>query len=97
MIRATNPIDLGDIFDIDFHYTILEKTLADKGVDGSLFVHSYDLETDGDATLDFIKKINSLSKSQPKPVLFCMLSEKEQWFRMRMVQPSLSSQKLIRQ
>ncbi|MGD9576901.1 MAG: acetate--CoA ligase family protein [Syntrophorhabdus sp.] len=83
VIRATNPIDLGDIFDIDFHYTILEKTLADKGVDGSLFVHSYDLETDGDATLDFIKKINSLSKSQPKPVLFCMLSEKEQWFRMK--------------
>ncbi len=83
VIRATNPIDLGDIFDIDFHYTILEKTLADKGLDGSLFVHSYDLETDGDATLDFIKKINSLSKSQPKPVLFCMLSEKEQWFRMK--------------
>jgi len=83
VIRATNPIDLGDIFDIDFHYTILEKTLADKGVDGSLFVHSYDLETDGDATLDFIKKINFLSKSQPKPVLFCMLSEKEQWFEMK--------------
>ncbi len=83
VIRATNPIDLGDIFDIDFHYTILERTLTDEDVDGSLFVHSYDLETDGDATRDFIKKINFLTKSQPKPVLFCMLSEKEQWFRMK--------------
>jgi len=83
VIRATNPIDLGDIFDIDFHYTILERTLAEKGVDGVLFIHSYDLETDGDATRNFIKKINSLVKSQPKPVLFCMLSEKEQWFRMK--------------
>ncbi len=97
VIRATNPIDLGDIFDIDFHYTILEKTLADKGVDGSLFVHSYDLETDGDATLDFIKKINSLSKSQPKPVLFCMLSEKEQWFRMKDGATFPVFSKLIRQ
>ena len=83
VIRATNPIDLGDIFDIDFHYTILEKTLAEEGVDGALFIHSYDLESDGDATLAFIDKIGSLVRSQPKPVLFCMLSEKEQWFRMK--------------
>jgi acetyltransferase len=83
VIRATNPIDLGDIFDIDFHFTILERTLAEKGVDGVLFIHSYDLETDGDATLGFIKKINELVRFQPKPVAFCMLSEKEQWFRMK--------------
>jgi acetyltransferase len=83
VIRATNPIDLGDIFDIDFHYTILEKTLAEEGVDGALFIHSYDLESDGDATLAFIDKIGSLVRSQPKPVLFCMVSEKEQWFRMK--------------
>lgn len=83
VIRATNPIDLGDIFDIDFHYTILEKTLADDGVDGVLFVHSYDLEMDGEATLVFLQKINILAKTQPKPVVFCMVSEKEQWFRMK--------------
>jgi len=83
VIRATNPIDLGDIFDIDFHYTILEKTLAEEGVDGALFIHSYDLESDGDATIAFIKKVGSLVRSQPKPVMFCMLSEKEQWFRMK--------------
>lgn len=83
VIRATNPIDLGDIFDIDFHYTILEKTLAEEGVDGALFIHSYDLESDGDATIAFIEKVDSLVCSQPKPVLFCMLSEKEQWFRMK--------------
>jgi len=83
VIRATNPIDLGDIFDIDFHYTILEKTLAEEGVDGALFIHSYDLESDGDATIAFIEKVGSLVRSQPKPVLFCMVSEKEQWFRMK--------------
>jgi acetate---CoA ligase (ADP-forming) len=83
VIRATNPIDLGDIFDIDFHYTILERTLVEENVDGALFIHSYDLESDGDATLAFIKKIGALVRSQPKPVVFCMLSEKEQWFRMK--------------
>ena len=83
VIRATNPIDLGDIFDIDFHYTILEKILAEEGVDGALFIHSYDLENDGDATLTFIKKISSLVHAQPKPVVFCMLSEKEEWFSMK--------------
>jgi len=83
VIRATNPIDLGDIFDIDFHFTILEKTLQEEGVDGALFIHSYDLESDGDATIAFIRKINTLVRVQSKPVLFCMLSEKEQWFRMK--------------
>ena len=83
VIRATNPIDLGDIFDIDFHYTILDKTLQEEEVDGALFIHSYDLESDRDATLAFIKKINILAKAQPKPVVFCMLSEKEQWFTMK--------------
>jgi acyl-CoA synthetase (NDP forming) len=83
VIRATNPIDLGDIFDIDFHFTLLEKTLQEEGVDGALFIHSYDLESDRDATLAFIKKINILAKAQPKPVVFCMLSEKEQWFTMK--------------
>jgi len=83
VIRATNPIDLGDIFDIDFHYTILEETLREPGVDGVLFIHSYDLRTDGGATLGFIQKINALARTQPKPVVFCMLSEKEQWFRMK--------------
>ena len=83
VIRATNPIDLGDIFDIDFHFTILEKTLQEEGVDGVLFIHSYDLESDGDATLAFIKKINILTRSQAKPVIFCMVSEKEQWFKMK--------------
>jgi acyl-CoA synthetase (NDP forming) len=48
-----------------------------------LFIHSYDLESDRDATLAFIKKINILAKTQPKPVVFCMLSEKEQWFTMK--------------
>lgn len=83
VIRATNPIDLGDIFDIDFHFTILEKTLQEDEVDGALFIHSYDLESDRNATLAFIKKINILAKAQPKPVVFCMLSEKEQWFTMK--------------
>lgn len=83
VIRATNPIDLGDIFDIDFHYTILEKTLAEGGVDGVLFIHSYDIEMDGEATVTLIKKIGDLVRKQPKPVVFCMISEKEQWFRMK--------------
>jgi acyl-CoA synthetase (NDP forming) len=83
VIRATNPIDLGDIFDIAFHFTILEKTLQEEEVDGMLFIHSYDLESDRDATLAFINKINILAKAQPKPVVFCMLSEKEQWFTMK--------------
>jgi acyl-CoA synthetase (NDP forming) len=83
VIRATNPIDLGDIFDIAFHFTILEKTLQEEEVDGVLFIHSYDLESDRDATLAFINKINILAKAQPKPVVFCMLSEKEQWFTMK--------------
>jgi acetyltransferase len=83
VIKTTNPIDLGDIFDIDFHFTILERTLHEEGVDGALFIHAYDRKSDGGATLAFIKKINTLVRTQTKPVLFCMLSEKEDWFLMK--------------
>lgn len=83
VIRTTNPIDLGDIFDLDFHYTILEKILQEDGVDGAVFIHSYDLENDLEATLKLIEKLNALCQAQQKPIIFCTISDKELWFTMK--------------
>ncbi|MCX5813307.1 MAG: acetate--CoA ligase family protein [Proteobacteria bacterium] len=83
VIRSTNPVDLGDIFDLDFHGNILEKVLQEEGVDAVLFVHSYDFRSDGDATATLLDRINKISRTHAKPVVFCTISEKEQWFFMK--------------
>jgi acetate---CoA ligase (ADP-forming) len=80
VIRSTNPIDLGDIFDLDFHGAILEKALQEKSVDAVLFLHSYDFRSDGEATIALLDRINNISRTNTKPVVFCTISEKEQWF-----------------
>jgi len=83
VIRCTNPVDLGDIFDLDFHGAILEKVLQETRVDAVLFAHTYDFRSDGEATIALLKRINTISRTYAKPVVFCMLSEKEQWFSMK--------------
>ena len=36
VIRMSNPLDMGDIFDIDSYAGIVEKALAEDGVDGEI-------------------------------------------------------------
>ena len=41
VIRMSNPLDMGDIFDIDAYAGIVEKALSEEGVDGVVFSHAY--------------------------------------------------------
>ena len=83
VIRRTNPVDLGDVFDFNVHLEIAERALREDGVDGLVIVHSYALGLDSEPTQSFIASIAELSKAHDKPVLFCMSGHKEDWFAMR--------------
>ena len=83
VIRRTNPVDLGDVFDFNVHLEIAERALREDGVDGVVVVHSYALGLDSEPTRRFIASMAELSKVYEKPIIFCMSGHKEDWFAMR--------------
>ncbi|MBW1709627.1 MAG: acetate--CoA ligase family protein [Deltaproteobacteria bacterium] len=68
VIKLTNPLDLGDLFDLDIYAKIIETTLAQKEVDGIIFLHTSISPIETQATRDLFKRVIELSKKQDKPV-----------------------------
>ncbi|MCX5810184.1 MAG: acetate--CoA ligase family protein [Proteobacteria bacterium] len=85
IIKMTNPLDLGDIFDINFHVEIAEIALRERGVDGLVFIHAYAFGDDVGLTRDFVKTALEISGRCQKPIVFCMISHKDDWFSMKEV------------
>ena len=83
VIRMTNPLDLGDIFDLEFYINVLERALNEKRVDGILFSHSYLPGTDVMATKNLIKAARKLSFQFKKPVAFSLIADSNEWFMMK--------------
>ena len=72
VIRPTNPIDLGDVFDIRSYGEMIEMSLKDEGVDGVLVFH-YFPEEEKVLSGDLIRTTAELSLKHQKPVAFCVL------------------------
>ena len=83
VIRRTNPVDLGDVFDLNVYLEITERALQEDGVDGVVVVHSYAVGSDSEPTKRFISSTAELAKTYEKPIMFCMIGHKEDWFAMR--------------
>ncbi len=74
VIKLTNPLDLGDIFDIDYYITILEMALERDDVDGVLLNHVFQAESEFAATLRLVRKVESLQKQYDKPITLVLFS-----------------------
>lgn len=85
VIRTTNPVDVGDVYSLHVYGEIIEKALQEKDVDGVAFVATFSSETDGSAVKDALKHTGMLMERYKKPVAFCMVTNKEQWFPMKEV------------
>ena len=68
VIKLTNPLDLGDLFDLDVYYNIVEQTLAQENVDGVAFLHTSVARTEQGPTRDLIARLDALSRKFNKPV-----------------------------
>lgn len=68
VIKLTNPLDLGDLFDLDVYYSIVNETLKQENVDGVVFLHTSVAETDYDNTLTLVNRLKDLSRTHDKPV-----------------------------
>ena len=68
VIKLTNPLDLGDLFDLDVYYRIVEETLAQDNVDGVAFLHTSVTRTDHEMTRNLVARLEALSKKTNKPI-----------------------------
>ena len=85
VIRTTNPVDVGDVYSLNAYGEIIEKALKEKNVDGVAFVATFSPETDGLAMKEALRRTNTLMQRYEKPVVFCMVTNKDQWFLMKEV------------
>jgi acyl-CoA synthetase (NDP forming) len=70
VIKLTNPLDLGDLFDLNLYAQIVEQTLQLEDVDGIVFLHTAISETENLATRMLLERIMELVKKYDKPVAF---------------------------
>jgi len=78
VIRLTNPMDLGDRFELETYHRIVEETLRREGVDGLLLLHIYFARTEGKESRELIRSIEKLSAQYNKPVALCVFTDNEE-------------------
>jgi acyl-CoA synthetase (NDP forming) len=78
VIKLTNPLDLGDLFDLEFYTKIVERTLALDGVDGIVFLHTYSAAFEGERSRDLFNRMIELSKNYDKPVAIYVSTEDQE-------------------
>jgi len=75
VIRATNPIDLGDVFDRELYAEIVDRVVKEPSVDGVVVAHTYPF--DDDSTGMLARRANISSLESGKPVVFSITIPRE--------------------
>src|SRR5512139_2787591 len=70
VIRLTNPLDLGDLFDLELYAQIVERTLQLEGVDGVVFLHTATSDAENMAGRELLERLSRLATAYNKPVAY---------------------------
>ncbi|OPY74809.1 MAG: succinyl-CoA synthetase subunit alpha [Syntrophorhabdus sp. PtaU1.Bin058] len=87
VIRLSNPLDVGDIFDIGLYKEMIELSLSEPGVDGLIFYHEFENGPGESWARQLIHSARELTEQYKKPVVLCMIPERENYFEMKDVEP----------
>jgi acetyltransferase len=75
VIRLQNPLDLGDLFDLEFYEHIVNEMLNREDVDGVLLVHAYRRGFEQESSRMLLKKVEQLVQKYGKPVATVIMTE----------------------
>ena len=78
VIKLTNPLDLGDLFDLEIYLKIIDRTLAQKEVDGIVFLHTFNAAFEGPRSRELFQKVMELSQKYDKPVAIYVSTEDQE-------------------
>ena len=68
VVRLTNPMDLGDLFDLDVYGDLAQATLAMAEVDGMVFLHTYVTGPEGPRSEELFRRLHRISMEAGKPL-----------------------------
>jgi acyl-CoA synthetase (NDP forming) len=75
VIRLQNPLDLGDLFELDLYAFIVEEMLKRDEVDGVVFAHGYRGEFEQGPSRALIQRVEHLVEQYQKPVASVIFTE----------------------
>jgi len=78
VIKLTNPLDLGDLFDLDLYAEILERILKQPWADGIVFLYTSVSESEQDKTRQLIQRMEDLSRAYDKPIAFYLSTARQE-------------------
>lgn len=70
VIRLTNPLDLGDLFDLNLYAQIVEQTLMLEDVDGVVFLHTSLSEAENQVSRMLLERLIEMVDRFNKPVAY---------------------------
>lgn len=70
VINLTNPLDLGDLFDLSVYAQIVEQTLQLESVDGVVFLHTAISVAENESSRELLDHIIEMVKKYEKPVAY---------------------------
>jgi acetyltransferase len=68
VVRLTNPMDLGDLFDLEVYGDLAQATLAMPEVDGMIFLHTYVSGYEGPRSEELFRRLHRISVETDKPI-----------------------------
>jgi acetyltransferase len=83
VIKASNPLDLGDVFDFERYVAMLDKAVRSDACDAVAFIHVFAGATEGRDSERLVTAARALTEQVKKPIFLCMLTEHDQLTRMK--------------
>jgi len=78
VIKLTNPLDLGDLFDMEVYARIIDETLARPEVDGMVFLHTFHAALESQQSRELFSRVIRLTQRHDKPVALYVSTEDQE-------------------
>ena len=78
VIKLTNPLDLGDLFDLDVYAQIIEETLKLESVDGVVFLHTSLSGAENRRSRELLGHIMEMVARYDKPVAYYISTDTQE-------------------
>jgi len=83
VITLTNPLDLGDLFDLELYKKIIEQTLQQEQVHGVLFLLTYVPDIEGPMSREVLQFAGEAGRRYDKPVVLYVATSQEETLRLK--------------
>lgn len=83
VIQFHNPLDLGDLFDLDLYRHLVESSLARQDIDAVLFIYNYQGVFDAAESRRLVKALGELPGASKKPLAVCVFTTESELARNR--------------